>query len=111
MQHDGMWKIGGAGKYSLNQDHREEFVARRDTCLSEASLDPEMFGGVEEEPGKLTKLYHHMRSSKKMFLVQNNQKTIHKVFNDGNVFDVEVSIEKLLESRVFQEECMDANTD
>uniref|UniRef100_A0A6N2M8N6 Kinesin motor domain-containing protein n=1 Tax=Salix viminalis TaxID=40686 RepID=A0A6N2M8N6_SALVM len=40
-------------------------------------------------------------ASKKMFLVHNNQKTIHSVFN---VCDVEVSIEKLLESRLFQEE-------
>ena len=45
-----------------------------------------------------------------MFSLQNNQKTIHKVFLVMAMCDVEVSIEKVLESRVFQEECMDANT-
>uniref|UniRef100_A0A6N2LF92 Uncharacterized protein n=1 Tax=Salix viminalis TaxID=40686 RepID=A0A6N2LF92_SALVM len=38
---DGMWKIGGAGKYSLNQDHREEFVARRDTWSADYSMNEE----------------------------------------------------------------------
>ncbi|KAG5233039.1 sister chromatid cohesion protein [Salix suchowensis] len=38
---DGMWKIGGAGKYSLNQDHREEFVARGDTWSADYSMNEE----------------------------------------------------------------------
>ncbi|KAL3567801.1 hypothetical protein D5086_030452, partial [Populus alba] len=59
-----------------------------DSVCQEASLNLEMFGGVEEEPGKLAKLYHQSEEQQKR----------------------EVSIEKLLESRFFQEECMDANT-
>ncbi|KAF9670410.1 hypothetical protein SADUNF_Sadunf13G0065300 [Salix dunnii] len=138
-----MKSFGGVGKYSLNQvipstfdsrkDHREEFVACRDTWSAnynmneelwkslqtlkkhwlkiisltdrgdskvsnkisldethqrmsvqklcddnvyhEVSLNIEMFGGVEEEFGKLTKLYHHLKSNKKMFLENYNLKT------------------------------------
>ncbi|KAF9663617.1 hypothetical protein SADUNF_Sadunf17G0070000 [Salix dunnii] len=211
---DGMWKIGGVGKYSLNQDHREEFASCGDTwsadysmnedifsshlvdvleqgtlrnvstlqssmeklqgsmfshheCLDlemfleveeeltntrkslvedhltdgedsevpykigldethagmsvqklcgesvcqEASLNLEMFGGVEEEPGKLTKLYHQSEEQQKDVPgAEQSENDTQSVFNDGNVFDVEVSIQKLLESRFFQEECMDVNT-
>ncbi|KAG5226812.1 sister chromatid cohesion protein [Salix suchowensis] len=210
---DGMWKIGGVGKYSLNQDHREEFAAFGDTwsadysmnedifsshsvdvmeqgtlrsvstlqasmeklqgsmfshheCLDlemfleveeptntrkslvedhltdgegskvpdkigmdethagtsvqklcgdsvyqEASLNLEMFGGVEEEPGKLTKLYHHSEEQQKDVPgAEQSENDTQSVVKDGNVSDVEVSIQKLLESRFFQEEWMDANT-
>ncbi|KAJ6866592.1 hypothetical protein NC652_037980 [Populus alba x Populus x berolinensis] len=82
-----------------------------DSVCQEASLNLEMFGGVEEEPGKLAKLYHQSEEQQKEVPgVEQSENETQSVLNDGNVSDVEVSIEKLLESRFFQEECMDANT-
>lgn len=70
-------------KIGLDETHAGKSVHKLcdDSVCQEASLNLEMFVWVEKEPGKLTKLYHHLRSSKKMFLVQNNEKKIHKVFS------------------------------
>ncbi|KAJ6755522.1 hypothetical protein OIU79_028015 [Salix purpurea] len=40
---DGMWKIGGVGKYSLNQDHCEEFAAFGDTWSADYSMNEDIF--------------------------------------------------------------------
>ncbi|XP_011015093.1 PREDICTED: sister chromatid cohesion 1 protein 2 [Populus euphratica] len=82
-----------------------------DSVCQEASLNLEMFGGVVEEPGKLAKRYHQSEEPQKEVPgVEQSENETQSILNDVNVSDVEVSIEKLLESRFFQEECMDANT-
>ncbi|KAB5520795.1 hypothetical protein DKX38_025114 [Salix brachista] len=40
---DGMWKIGGVGKYSLNQEHCEEFAAFGDTWSADYSMNEDIF--------------------------------------------------------------------